>query len=164
MRAQWEPASSSRRAIEPYAVDGNADGRRDLWGNWEDIFGSVANYFKIARLANRRAGHRAGDASRGCERRDACEQHGSQRQDRRAGASRLRVLDCAAESAPATVLGLEGYDGTEYWVGFHNFFVITRYNRSVMYALAVKQLADAIVAEARRVAAAETTADSGDEA
>jgi len=39
---------------------------------------------------------------------------------------------------------LMGEDGEEYWVGFHNFFVITRYNRSVMYALAVHQLGQAI--------------------
>ena len=36
--------SSSFRA---YAVDGNADGRRDLWGNWSDVFASVANYFAV---------------------------------------------------------------------------------------------------------------------
>ena len=38
------------------------------------------------------------------------------------------------------MLAYEGSDGPEYWVGLHNFFVITRYNRSVMYALAVHQL------------------------
>ncbi len=51
------------------------------------------------------------------------------------------------------MLGLEGRDGTEYWVGFHNFRVITRYNRSVMYALVAQQLGEAI-AEARERAAA----------
>ena len=42
------------------------------------------------------------------------------------------------------LLTYEGSDGTEHWVGFHNFFVITRYNRSVMYALAVHQLGQEI--------------------
>ena len=45
------------------------------------------------------------------------------------------------------LLTLEGSDGTEHWIGFHNFFVITRYNRSVMYALAVHQLGQEIAIE-----------------
>jgi len=38
------------------------------------------------------------------------------------------------------LLTYEGDEGIEHWVGFHNFFVITKYNRSVMYALAAHQL------------------------
>ena len=45
------------------------------------------------------------------------------------------------------LLTLEGDNGEEHWVGFHNFFVITRYNRSVMYALAVHQLGHEIALE-----------------
>ena len=48
------------------------------------------------------------------------------------------------------LITLEGDDGDEYWVGFHNFFVITRYNRSVMYALAVHQLGQEIALEVSR--------------
>jgi membrane-bound lytic murein transglycosylase B len=48
------------------------------------------------------------------------------------------------------LLKLDGADGDEYWVGFHNFFVITRYNRSVMYALAVYQLGQEIALEVQR--------------
>ncbi|MGB0515224.1 MAG: lytic murein transglycosylase, partial [Wenzhouxiangellaceae bacterium] len=45
---------------------------------------------------------------------------------------------------PATLVTLEGTDGPEYWIGLTNFYVITRYNRSPLYAMAVTQLAGAI--------------------
>jgi membrane-bound lytic murein transglycosylase B len=48
--------------------------------------------------------------------------------------------------APAMLVALKVAAGTEYRVGFTNFYAITRYNRSHMYASAVSDLADAIAA------------------
>ena len=42
------------------------------------------------------------------------------------------------------LLQLENRDGYEYWLALHNFYVITRYNHSALYAMAVYQLAEAI--------------------
>jgi membrane-bound lytic murein transglycosylase B len=53
----------------------------------------------------------------------------------------------ATELAPSSdgqLLTYEGPQGLEHWVGFHNFFVITKYNHSAMYALAVHQLGQKI--------------------
>jgi membrane-bound lytic murein transglycosylase B len=44
----------------------------------------------------------------------------------------------------ATLLAVEGDAGMEYLLGFNNFYVITRYNRSTNYALAVQELAQEI--------------------
>jgi membrane-bound lytic murein transglycosylase B len=51
------------------------------------------------------------------------------------------------DDSASQLLSYEGDSGTELWVGFHNFFVITRYNRSVMYALAAYQLGQEIASK-----------------
>ncbi|MDZ4057978.1 MAG: lytic murein transglycosylase, partial [Polynucleobacter sp.] len=56
-----------------------------------------------------------------------------------AGARPLRGGDLIAK--PATLVDLVTPDAqTEYWLGFRNFYAITRYNRSYFYAMAVYQL------------------------
>ena len=130
-----------------YAVDFDGDGRRDLWGSVADAVGSVANYF-------RRHGWEHGApvtvpaAVTGSE--DAHELLVS------AGVKPTLSLPelAAAGIRPAEALGddsesvsvieLDGANGVEYWIGFDNFYVITRYNRSPLYAMAVHQLAQEI--------------------
>jgi membrane-bound lytic murein transglycosylase B len=57
------------------------------------------------------------------------------------GYAPVQHLDPGASS---TVQKFQGENGPEYWFTFQNFYVITRYNRSPMYAMAVNQLAQAI--------------------
>lgn len=130
-----------------YAVDFNGNGRRDLWNETEDVIGSVANY-----LASR--GWRRGEAI-------ASQAKGSFDTSNHFEFSRLEPLnrfgDISARGvrvdlavlpdAPAGVLELEGRNGDEYWVALKNFFVITTYNRSPMYAMAVFQLSQAVKAK-----------------
>jgi len=143
-RPQFMP--SSYRA---YAVDSTGDGRRDIWNDWTDVAGSIANYFV-------EHGWRSGEevvarASLGGGWKGPPPEPANtlKPDDTVASLSRKGVLfvtDLPADSQ-GELLAYEGPEGPEYWVGFHNFFVITRYNRSVMYALAVHQLGQEIALE-----------------
>jgi membrane-bound lytic murein transglycosylase B len=126
-------------SFRAYAVDGDGDDRRDLWESWADIVASVANYLSehgwregdmVAEPATR--GAAAGEPSNRLELTDTV------------GALRAAGYEFAANlspSTPAAVIALERDDERlEYWVGYHNFFVITRYNRSLKYAMAAFQL------------------------
>lgn len=149
-------------SFRAYAVDGDSDGRRDLWANWEDVLGSVANYFKVH-------GWRADElvVSRATRAPDAAAIAPANSMDLNETVASLKergyeFSTALPESTPVTVLGLEGRDGTEYWVGYHNFRVITRYNRSVMYALVAQQLGEAIAAALERSASARAVAQTED--
>jgi membrane-bound lytic murein transglycosylase B len=148
---QFMPTSFRR-----WAVDGDADGRRDLWQDWADVFSSVGNYLKIHGW---RAGEpvmvpadAAGADLSGLDTSTASlgETVGSLR---RRGVKFETVLPA---DAPAMLVALTVGFGSEFRVGFTNFHAITRYNRSVMYASAVSDLADAIASA--RVAANATAA------
>lgn len=129
-----------------YAVDGSGDGRRDLLQNWDDIMASIANYFA---RHNWQPGQPI--AARAEFARDAVRPTGPTElvlKDTVGSLARQGVqftTDLPA-TAPAILVSLQGEDGDEYWVGFQNYYAITRYNRSTMYALAVFQLSEAIAA------------------
>ncbi len=129
-----------------YAVDQDGDKVRNLW-QVADALGSIANYFK---------------------------QHGWQSgmpvaiKAQTTGGGHLSMADTVARKPRYTLAQLQaagvrpqgefkadkvvlvqmnGKTTPEYWIGSHNFYVITRYNHSPKYALAVHQLAQAIRAK-----------------
>ena len=129
-------SSSFRR----YAIDFDNDGKRDLWNSNADAIGSVANYFQ---------------------------HHGWQSNSQVTvpakidGAAHKKLLDRGMKPSitPATLKShgvrpkygpvveenvaffeFDLTDGKQHWIGFDNFYVITRYNRSPLYAMAVYQL------------------------
>lgn len=140
---QFMPSS-----FRAYAVDFDGDGHINIWSNPTDAIGSVASYFK-------RHGWQAGGqvASRVEVSGERVAEGLTQGLDPLKSVAELRELgwrsaDELADETPVTAFRLEGAEGDEYWFGLPNFFTITRYNRSVMYAMAVNQLAEALV-EAR---------------
>jgi membrane-bound lytic murein transglycosylase B len=134
------------RSYRAFAVDANGDGRIDLWSSWPDIIASVAHYFAVH-------GWRAGEpvAAVADLWNPDVEELPSGRVDLNASIEALRAKGLSfgtplAADAPAVFVALRDADSPEYRVGFHNFWVITRYNHSAMYALAVADLAAAIAA------------------
>jgi membrane-bound lytic murein transglycosylase B len=53
-------------------------------------------------------------------------------------------LDTFPDTLPVALFRFINDDAVEYWVGFDNFYVITRYNHSRLYAMAVFQLSEAL--------------------
>ena len=136
-----------------YGVDFDDDGRRDLSGNLEDAVGSVAHYLArhgwrcggtVAVAVDAPAVPEAVPVAEGLEVRRTVGEL------RRLGVAAPEALP---EDAAATFLALEGEGGTEYHVGLHNLYVLTRYNRSHLYALAVRDLGRAVAAARERAVA-----------
>ncbi|AIR89267.1 lytic murein transglycosylase B [Pseudomonas cremoricolorata] len=137
---QFMPSS-----FRAYAVDFDGDGHINIWNNPDDAIGSVASYFK-------RHGWVAGQGvvSRAQVSGERFEQGVTQGIEPASTVAQLRALgwsshDALPDDLPVTAFRLEGDNGAEYWMGLKNFYAITRYNRSVMYAMAVHQLSEQLV-------------------
>lgn len=128
--------SSSYRA---YAVDFDHDGKRDLWNSPADVIGSVANYFK------KHGWQRGGDVVKRAKVKKALKDVTRTKLKPHTNIAEFRHQGVITEKAyaddvMATLVTLEGDDGIEHWLGLKNFYVITRYNHSALYAMAVYQL------------------------
>lgn len=129
-----------------WGADGDGDGRRELIADKDDVFASIANYFVVHGW--QRGGPVVARAQRDADAQDfdpdsldpiyplsLLAQRGYHPQPG-------QPLPGASQGA--TLLTLDGDAGKEYWLGYRNFYVISRYNHSPMYSLAVHQLAQAI--------------------
>lgn len=138
---QFMPSSWRRLAI-----DYDGDGRINLFDSPIDAIGSIANYFK----AN---GWRRGEtvvvpARISGNDYDSEVSTSLKTTSTLAALAKTGLAPKTALSLPSTTavsgLRLQGDHGGEFWLAFNNFFVITTYNRSILYAMAAQQLAEAI--------------------
>ncbi|MEP5765048.1 MAG: lytic murein transglycosylase B [Halieaceae bacterium] len=132
---------SSYRA---YAVDFDGDGVADIINNPVDAIGSVANYFKQHRW---RTGESVAMRARVDEgyRRDWM--NDGLKPDRtvaQLASGFIFPVQAAPAERRANAIEFELENGLEHWLGWHNFYVITRYNHSSMYAMSVYQLSQAL--------------------
>jgi membrane-bound lytic murein transglycosylase B len=142
-------------SFRSYAVDFDDDGKRDLWDDSVDVIGSVANYFAkhnwrkgqpIASKANVNGNGYKALVKKGIR------PHMPLGDMLKKG---ITIADDFPADEKAALIELENKNGFEHWVGMDNFYVITRYNHSQLYAMAVYQLSKAIK-EKRRTAVATT--------
>lgn len=152
---QFMPSSFRR-----FAIDFDGDGRRDLW-NPEDAIGSVANYFVNHGW---RPGQPVVARARVNQTLPMTLEVGF---PSNYGLTQLAALGIDTSGFPAdqqrlSLLRLDIGSGYEYWIGFDNFYAITRYNHSTFYAMAVHQLAQALRERQDRTAL--HTGDSGSDA
>jgi membrane-bound lytic murein transglycosylase B len=127
-----------------FAVDASADGHIDLWNNWADVCASVGNYLK-------EHGWNAGEpvlSEAAVDTAAAAELDG-----RKLGLSEtvgglqskgVNFEAALPSEAPAELIAADEADGIRWRVGYNNFYVITRYNHSALYAMAVYELATAM--------------------
>ena len=136
---QFMPSSCRK-----YGVDFDGDGQADLWRNPIDAIGAVANYLHAfgwqpgAPIAY--PVQVAGEATR-----ELANTGWSARRPLREWRSRgVTIGEHVPEELEAMLIRLDTTQGPEFWLAFQNYYVITRYNRSFQYALAVHQLAQAL--------------------
>lgn len=133
-------------SYEAYAVDHDGDGDINIWSDTYDAIGSVANYL-------RENGWRPGELIV-----SAVTVSGDFASVKQNSFDRDRTLAEVEAAGWQPVLRqndddlvfpirLDGEQGTEYWLGYKNFWAISRYNRSTAYSMAVFQLAEAIASE-----------------
>lgn len=142
---------SSYRA---YAVDFTGDGKRDLFTNVADAIGSVANYLKehgwqqhgLIAIPAEVFPVETEDGESAYRYQDiANETRQPNRSLSKLAEYGVKPVDDNFTTDQQTMLiEMEGARGPEFWIAFHNFYVITRYNTSPKYALAVMQLSQAI--------------------
>lgn len=128
-----------------YAVDFDGDGVADILNNPVDAIGSVANYFVKHRW---KAGEPvatqveyAGAADSELFYKSLKPKH-KLSELYQGGVSEVKGADDASKSARLLLLNAD--QGPQHWVTFYNFYVITRYNHSHLYAMAVFQLSEAL--------------------
>lgn len=135
---QFMPSSFRRYAVsESHAL------HRDLWGDWGDIFASTANY--LHQYGWQRGAPVLAEAQAPGEptltppeRMSLNDTLGNLR------SHGFEVDTSLPDSTPALLIAAPQQQGMGYRVGFQNFYAITRYNTSPLYAMAVHDLAQAI--------------------
>lgn len=127
-----------------YAVDFDGDDVIDILNNPVDAIGSVANYFKQHRWKENEPVAEQVDLA-GIDYKALLNESLKPKYTfADLKAKGFKEIEGAQDDAVLKILELEGESGLETWLAWHNFYVITRYNHSHLYAMAVYQLSQRV--------------------
>lgn len=134
-------------SFQSYAIDFDGDGKKDIWKNNTDAIGSVANYFKRHGWKRNQpvADQMQLKKENSITKEDSCRR--SCKLKLSVADFRLKGIDgksSVSDKTRAILLILKQKSGKEYWLGYNNFYVISRYNHSTLYSMAVYQLSQEI--------------------
>lgn len=137
-----------------YAVDGNNDGKIDLMESKADIIHSVANYFKVHGWEKDLPVAARAQLSDNADKSIFSKEYKPSTTLAKANTSGAKATSCNTakdsfcydlpNNTKVAPLELDVENGHEYWLVTNNFYAITRYNHSHLYAMAVFQLSQAI--------------------
>ncbi len=128
-----------------FAVDGDGDGRRDLWNSYPDMFNSAANY--LSRSGWRRGWNWGREIAlpggfyfemSGLQVRKTLKEWSA------LGVKRIDGGGLPQEDVKASIILPAGFGGPAFLV-YRNFRTILTWNRSILYAIAVGHLADRLI-------------------
>ena len=127
-----------------FAVDFNNDGKRDIWTDPADMIGSVANYFKLhGWVKDQPIAVKVNVNTKKLDDKylKTYKPGFTVTEMQKAG---VEVDSSMFPEQQAALIKLEQKKSDDYWLVFKNFYVITRYNHSPLYAMAVHQLSKEI--------------------
>lgn len=127
-----------------YAVDADGDHHRDIWSNPADAAASVANFLKQHGWQYQTLLSMPVTVSGESWRPLLEEKLSMDRTVSDLEGQGIQFPPGLDRRTPTLLFSLQNVEAAEYWAGFNNFYVLTRYNRSVHYAMAVQQLAEQI--------------------
>jgi len=137
---QFMPSS-----FRSFAVDYDKDGQSDIWHNPGDVIASVANYFAKHEW---QTGQEIAFPVTATDDQYKKFLNDGLKPDLRLVELESLNLNTSRQfplDTKVKLLSFEQANGEELWAALDNFYVITRYNHSPLYAMAVYQLSEAIL-------------------
>jgi membrane-bound lytic murein transglycosylase B len=148
MKGSWAGAMGQNQfmpsSFHAYAVDGNGDGRRDIWNTIPDVFASTANYLSTSGWRGDEKWGRAVTLPSGFPKNlTGLETKKSLQEWASMGVTAGNGQSLQGPNLEASIVTPDGLSGPAYIV-YGNYRVIMKWNKSTYFATTVGLLADAI--------------------